>query len=73
MDNKAALAYLLKMGGTRNLLMIQEAKKIWEFCLANQITLTAEYLSRTLNTRAGKASREIINLSSKWILNKPIF
>ena len=73
MDNKAALAYLVKMGGTRNLLMIQEAKKIWEFCLASQITLTAEYPPRTLNTRADKTSREIINLLSKWILNKPIF
>ena len=43
-DNRAALAYLVKMGETRNLLMIQEAKEKWEFCLANQITLTAEYL-----------------------------
>ena len=44
MNNQVALAYLVKMGGTRNLLMIQEAKEIWEFCLTNQITLTAEYL-----------------------------
>ena len=29
--------------------------------------------ARTLNTTADKASREIKNLSSKWILNKPIF
>ena len=38
MDNQAALAYLVKMEGARNLLTIQEAKEIWEFCLANQIT-----------------------------------
>ena len=38
--------------------MIQEAKEIWKFCLAN--------------TRAGKAFRKIKNSSSKWILNKPI-
>ena len=61
-----ALAYLVKMGGTRNLLMIQEAKEIWEFGLANQTTLTAQYLSATLNTTADKASREI-----KFV--KPIF
>ena len=73
MDNQAALAYLVKMGGTRNLLMIQEAKEIWEFCLANQITLTAEYLPRTLNTMTDKASKEMKNSSSEWILNKPIF
>ena len=58
-----ALAYLVKMGGTRNLLMIQEAKEIWEFGLANQ---TTQYLPATLNTRADKASREI-----KFV--KPIF
>ena len=32
--------------------MIQEAKEIWEFGLANQ---TTQYLSATLNTRADKA------------------
>ena len=44
----------------------------WEFCLAIQIIVTAEYLPGTLNTRADKVSREMKNLSSKWILNKPI-
>ena len=73
MSNQAVLAYLVKMGAARNLLVVQEAKEIWEFYLANQITLTVEYLPGTLNTRADKASREIKNLSSEWILNKPIF
>ena len=75
MDNQAALAYLVKRGETRNLLMIQEAKKIWQFCLASQITLTAEYLMGTLlqSTRADKASREMKNSSSEWVLNNPIF
>ena len=41
--------------------------------LANQITLTTEYLSETLNTRVGKALKEMKNLSSERILNKPIF
>ena len=73
MENQVASAYLVKMEGTRNLLMIQEAKEIWEFCLANQITLTGEYLPGTLNARADKPSREMKNSSSEWILNKPIF
>ena len=55
--HQAALAYLVKMEGTRNILMIQEAKDIWEFCLSNQIKLTAEYLLGTLNTRADRYSR----------------
>ena len=73
MHNQAALAYLVKMGGTKNLSMIQEAKEIWEFCSFDQITLTAEYLPGTLNTRADKASREMNKSSSELILNKPIF
>ena len=52
------------MGGTRNLLMIEEAKKIWEFCLANHVKLTTEYLPRTLNTRAENNSREMKNSPS---------
>ena len=70
MDNHAALTYLVKMERTRNLLMIQEATEIWEFCLANQIPLTAEYLPGLKNTRKDKAAK---NLSSKWPLNKPMF
>ena len=72
MDSRAALAYVVKIGGTRNLLMIQEAKETLEFCLANQITLIAEYLPGTLNTRADKVSSEMKSPSSEWILNKPI-
>ena len=60
------------MGGTRNLLMIQEAKEILGI-LFSQPNHTAEYLRGTLNTRADKASRKMKNSSSKRILNKPIF
>ena len=62
-----------KNGRDKNLSMIQEAKEIWEFCSFDQITLTAEYLPGTLNTRADKASREMNKSSSELILNKPIF
>ena len=70
--HQAALTYLVKIEGTRNLFMIQEAKEIWEFSLFNQITYTAEYLLGTLNTRRERSSRETKNLSSEWILNKLI-
>ena len=35
MENQAALTYLVTMRGTRNLLIIQEAKETWAFYLAN--------------------------------------
>ena len=56
-EHQAPLAYLVKLEDTRNILMIQEAKDIWEFCLSNHITLTAEYLLGTLDTRADRYSR----------------
>ena len=65
MDNQATLTYLVKMGGTRNLLMIQEAKEMWEFCLANQITLTEKYLPTISNARDDNSFREIKNSSSE--------
>ena len=63
MDNQAALAYLVDMRWTRKLLINQEAKEIWEFCLDHQITTTAEYLPGTLNTRVDKDSRKMKNSS----------
>ena len=65
MDNQATLTYLVKMGGTRNLLMIKEAKEMWEFCLANQITLTEKYLPTISNARDDNSFREIKNSSSE--------
>ena len=65
MDNQATLTYLVKMGGTRNPLMIQEAKEVWDFCLANQITLTANYLPTISNARDDNYFREMKNSSSE--------
>ena len=73
MDNQAALAYLVDIRWTRQLLINQEAKEIWEFCLAHQITTTAEYLPGTLKTRVDKDSRKMKNSSIEWILNKSMF
>ena len=64
-DIQVALDYLVKMGGARNLLMIQVTKEIWEICFTNEITLTAEYLPETLNIRKDKNSEEMKNSSSK--------
>ena len=48
-DNVVALTYLLKMGGTQNLKLVQLAKEIWDHTLQYGITLTAEYLPSKLN------------------------
>ena len=51
-DNKVALAYPLKMGGTRNPQLLKISKSIWNYVLSHQITISAEYLPNRLNVRA---------------------
>ena len=72
MDNKTAVAQLNKMGGTKSENLLKITRSIWEYCLAREITLTAEYLPGTLNQDADQASR-MFQDSSDWMLNKKIF
>ena len=65
-DNIVALTYLMKMGGTQNLKMVELAKEIWEYLLKWGITITAEYLPSELNLTADWESRNILD-SSEWI------
>ena len=68
MNNETALAYLMKMGETKILLLIRETKEIWEVCMSQEITLTAECLPGVKNTKADEAPREVQRSSSEWIL-----
>ena len=71
-DNIVALTYLMKMGGTQNLKMVELAKEIWEYLLKWGITITAEYLPSELNLTADWESRNILD-SSEWMLSHQIF
>ena len=62
-DNMVALKYLLKVGGARNLKLVQLAKKTWVHLLECGITLTAEYLPSKLNVTAEWDSRNNSNSS----------
>eukprot|EP00794_Sanderia_malayensis_P004488 gene4488-5083_t len=56
-DNMTALHYILKMGGTKNMTLIAITKRIWEYLLANGITLTVEYIPSKLKKSADWESR----------------
>ena len=71
-DNMTALSYLVKMGGTRSPELLQVAKEIWDYLLANGIAVTAEYLPSSLNIQADWQSRNHRD-SSDWKLNPKIF
>ena len=71
-DNIVALTYLMKMGGTQNLKMVELAKEIWEHLLKWGITITAENLPSELNAAADWESRNSLD-SSEWMLSHQIF
>ena len=57
MDNKTAIFYINRMGGTRSQSMVQPACQLWQWCLQRGITLSAEYLPGAKNEIADKESR----------------
>ena len=72
MDNIVALTYLLKMGGTRNIRLIQETKEIWNYLIGHGIMITVEYLPSHLNVIADQESRNCVD-KSEWKLSPIIF
>ena len=61
--NIVASTYLMKMGGTQNLKMVELAKEIWEYLLKWGIAITAGYVPRELNLTAEWESRNILDSS----------
>ncbi|MCG7869237.1 MAG: hypothetical protein JAY74_23055 [Candidatus Thiodiazotropha taylori] len=72
MDNRTAVAYIQKMGGTRSARMLPVTQEIWKFALDREIVLSAEYLPGSLNTEADWQSRNFQD-SSDWQLKKCVF
>ena len=72
MDNRTAVAYLPKMGGTRSQVLVGIAQELWEYALRKEISLTAEYLPGDMNHKADWQSRHFRD-SSNWKLNPKVF
>jgi hypothetical protein len=71
-DNTCALTYLLKMGGTKSKTLTEISKRIWDFLLSQEITLTASWISSELNWRADEESRAKPN-ASDWMLSSTVW
>jgi hypothetical protein len=63
MDNAAAVAYINKMGGTHSHALANLAIALWEWCLENQFTVSAQHLPGILNVRADRESRVLTDSS----------
>ena len=71
-DNKVALAYLLKMGSTRSPQLLKFSKSILNYLLFHQITSTAEYLPSRLNVKADWESRNATD-TSDWRFHQKVY
>ena len=70
MDNTAAVAYINKMGGTHSQVLSNLALQLWEWCLQNNLEISAQHLPGHLNVRADQESRILLD-SSDWKLDQP--
>ena len=71
-QHKAALSYLLKMGGTKNKHMIKFSKQIWHYLLNQKKPIIAEYLPSVMNTVADRDSKKKTD-SPEWLLHPKDF
>ena len=72
MDNKIALSYLVKMGGTHNKDLLGLSIQIWNYLQSKKITITAKYLPAHLNVTADWESRNFQD-KSDWKLSPEVF
>ncbi|XP_069106343.1 uncharacterized protein [Argopecten irradians] len=71
MDNTVAVNYLSKMGGKKDMLH-HLARRIWLWCLARNIWLSACYLPGVSNTEADRLSRTLSD-DMEWKLDSSVF
>ena len=74
MDIVTAVTYVNKMRGTKSPILTENAKDLWEYCLAKKITLTAEHLPGFLNQTADWESGNVSTITTNsGRLNPQIF
>ena len=62
-DNKSAMTYVNKRGGTHSASLTQLAKTVWLWCMERKISLVAEHIPGLANTIADEESRR---QADKW-------
>ena len=67
-DNSSAVFIINNMGTSHNDTCNSIALEIWEFCIQNQIRLTAAHLPGSWNVVADRESRTLYR-DAEWMLN----
>ena len=71
-DNKTAVAYINKLGGTHSHRLTSLALEMWNFTADRKPTLSAVYVPREENHIADKKSR-VFQDSLQWMLHPAVF
>jgi hypothetical protein len=72
MDNSTAVAYLNHMGGSQSKSCNDIARDTWEWCITNNIWVSATFLPGVENFLADKESR-VFNDRTEWALDQNVF
>jgi len=72
MDNRTAVFYVNRMGGTHSLLLSKLAIQLWQWCLERNLSLSAAHLPGVSNYVADEESRTIQS-SAEWRLDQKMF
>ena len=72
MDNRTAVCYVNRMGGTHSPLMSRLAIQLWQWCLEKNLSLSAVHLPGASNCVVDEESRTIQS-SAEWHLDQRIF
>ena len=71
-DNKTAMTYINKLGGTRSHRLTSLALEMWNFAADRNLTLSAVYVPGEENQIADKKSR-VFQDSLEWMLHPAVF
>lgn len=72
LDNRSAVAYINRFGGTHSSDLSDLACRLWDWCLSRDVSLHAEHLPGTANTIADAESRRQAD-SGDWRLAPTVF
>ncbi len=71
-DNVTAVTYINKMGGIKSSQCDRLARKLWEWCIARKIWVSAAHLPGAQNTIADRKSR-VFKDETEWKLDSKVF
>lgn len=71
-DNTTAVSYINNMGGSKSPLLNALAIKVWDWCIARNLWVSAVHIAGKLNVEADEKSRKF-NDRHEWQINEQCF